>query len=75
MPRKTRGKKDRAAEYLEKLIVLQLYALGASQDHMAEAVGKSKTWVNDLVKGLPRGGRSGGKQAKAKKARKRSRSR
>lgn len=72
MPKKRRGNPDRAADLLEKLLVFQLYGLGATQDRIARAVGRQKAWVNDLVRGLPKGGRSDGGQAKGKKAKKRS---
>lgn len=71
MPKKIRDKRDRSAEFLEKLLVLQLYTLGASQDRIAKTVGRQKAWVNEMVKGLPKGGRSGGGQAQAKKAKRR----
>lgn len=58
---------DRAADLLEKLLVFQLYASGAPQDRIAKAVGRQKAWVNDLVKGLPKGGRTDGGQAQGKK--------
>jgi predicted XRE-type DNA-binding protein len=44
----------REAELLEKLLCLQLYALGATQSQIARFMGKSKTWVNDLMKGMPK---------------------
>ncbi len=72
MPKKTRENQGRAAELLEKLLVFQLYALGASQDRIAKAVGRQKAWVNDLVKGLPKGGLPDGGQAQGKKAKRRS---
>ena len=43
-------------ELLEKLLVLQLYSLGATQSQIARFVGKSKSWVNELLKGLPKKG-------------------
>jgi hypothetical protein len=42
------------AELLEKLLVLQLYSLGATQSQIARFMGKSKSWVNELMKGLPK---------------------
>ena len=75
MPRKKRDDQDRAAELLEKLLVFLLYAVGVPQDRIAKTVGRQKAWVNDLVKGIPKGGKSNGGQAQAKKARKQSRSR
>lgn len=73
--KKTRDNKDLTVELLEKLLVSQLYALGASQGRIAKAVGRSKTWVNDLVKGLPKGDRRDVGQAQDKKAKRRSRRR
>lgn len=67
MPRTKRDAGDQATEVLQKLLVLQMYTLGATQDRIAKAVGKQKAWVNDLLKGLPRGGKQDGSQAKAKK--------
>jgi hypothetical protein len=48
----TLGTKE--AELLEKLLALQLYSLGATQSQIARFMGKSKSWVNDLMKGLPK---------------------
>jgi transcriptional regulator with XRE-family HTH domain len=50
--RKELGTKE--AELLEKLLVLQLNSLGATQSQIARFMGKSKSWVNDLMKGLPK---------------------
>jgi predicted transcriptional regulator with HTH domain len=41
-------------ELTEKLLVLQMYALGIRQTAIARMVGKSPNWVNALLKGLPR---------------------
>ncbi len=73
MAKKTREDPDRAAVLLEKLLVFQLYALGAPQDRIAKAVGRQKAWVNELVKGLPKGGRSDGGQTQSKKSQRRPR--
>jgi len=75
VPKKKRDNPDRAVELLEKLLIFQLYALGAAQDRIARAVGRQKAWVNELVKGLPKGGRSDGGQAQSKKVNGRSRRR
>lgn len=75
MPRKKRGEQDRTTDLLEKLLVFQLYALGVPQERIAKTVGRKKAWVNDLVKGMPKGGKSNGGQAQAKKAREQSRRR
>lgn len=44
----------RITELIEKLLVIQMYALGARQTEIARMVGKSPNWVNALLKGLPR---------------------
>jgi hypothetical protein len=48
-----RPDEDKAEELLQKLIVLQMFALGASQDKIAKVVGRQKLWVNTILKGLP----------------------
>jgi hypothetical protein len=48
-----RPDEDKVEELLQKLIVLQMFALGASQDKIAKVVGKQKLWVNTILKGLP----------------------
>lgn len=75
MPKKMLDDSKRAADLLEKLLVFQMYALGAPQDRIAKAVGRQKAWVNDMVKGLPKGGRLDGGQAQGKKGKRRSRRR
>ena len=44
---------DRVISLLERQLVIQLYAGGASQDDIARVLQKSKAWVNTLLKGLP----------------------
>jgi len=39
------------------MLVFQLYALGVPQDRIAKIVGRQKAWVNDLLKGIPKGGK------------------
>lgn len=56
MPTKTERAGTKDSELLEKLIVLQLYSLGATQSQIARFLGKSKTWVNNLLKGMPKKG-------------------
>ncbi len=63
MPKKKLDEAERTADLLEKILVFQMYALGAPQDRIAKAVGRQKAWVNELVKGLPKGGRTDGGQA------------
>lgn len=64
MPRKPETP-NHVAELLEKLLVFQLHALGVPQDRIAKAVGRQKAWVNDLVRGLPKGGREDDGKAQA----------
>ena len=45
---------DKLEELLQTLIVLEMFALGASQDKIAKVVGRQKLWVNTLLKGLSR---------------------
>ena len=68
MPRTKRNDGEQVTELLQKLLVLQMHAMGANQDRIAKAVGRQKAWVNDLLKGLPKGGKQNGRQAKNKKA-------
>ncbi len=49
-------------ELLEKSIALQLFALGVPQSAIAKTVGKSKTWVNSLLRGVPKKGKTDGKK-------------
>lgn len=45
---------DRIASLLEREFAVQLYLRGASQDTIARVVHKSKSWVNDLLRGVPK---------------------
>lgn len=45
---------DRVVELLEKLLVLQMHSMGATQDQIARTVGRQKLWVNSLLRGVPR---------------------
>lgn len=58
---------DPAVALLEKLLVVQLYSIGAPQDKIAKIVGRQKLWVNALVKGLPRTGRANGGEGRGRK--------
>jgi hypothetical protein len=49
---------ERVVVLLERQIALDLYFRRANQDTIAHVLGKSKSWVNDLLKGVPKGGRS-----------------
>lgn len=50
---KTADADSKEAVLLEKLLVVQLHSTGATQSQIAKFLGKSKTWVNALVKSLP----------------------
>jgi hypothetical protein len=43
---------DKTIELLEKMLAIQLFGLGVAQGRIAKIVGKSKTWVNGLLKGV-----------------------
>jgi hypothetical protein len=45
---------DKIEELLSQLIALSLWRAGASQDKIARALKKSKGWVNELLKGVPK---------------------
>jgi hypothetical protein len=66
MPRNRGQGEDRAADLLQKLLVLQLYSLGTSQDKIARVVGRQKLWVNDLLKGIPKRASENGPSKKKK---------
>ena len=46
MPKKRATPGGREVELLEKLLLLQLHASGASQDKIARFLGRQKAWVN-----------------------------
>ena len=54
MPKKHVDREGRSVELLEKIVLLQLYALGATQDKIAKVLGKQKAWVNDCLKSVPK---------------------
>ena len=41
-------------ELIQTLIVLQMFALGATQEKIAKVVGRQKLWVNTILKDIPR---------------------
>ena len=45
---------ERVEEALQKLLVLQMFSMGATQEKTAKVVGRKKQWVNDILKGMPR---------------------
>jgi len=68
MLRGTEEEKDKTVDLLEKILVFQLFVLGVPQDRIAKAVGKQKAWVNELLKGIHKGGKSDGKNKESKKS-------
>ena len=44
---------DRVEELLQTMIVLPMFALGASQDKTAKVVGRRKLWVSTVLRGIP----------------------
>ncbi len=58
MPKKKGGEQDATVSLLEKILVFQLHALGVPQPRIAKTVGRKLNWVNDLIKGIPKGGKS-----------------
>ena len=72
--RKKHVEQDRTADLLERMLVFQLHTMDVPQDRIAKAVGRQKVWVNDLLKGIPKGGKSDGGKTQKKRA-KRSRRR
>jgi hypothetical protein len=67
MPRAKRDDGEQVTELLQKLLVLQMHAMGATQERIAKAVGRQTAWVNELLKGLPKGGRGNGREGKNKR--------
>jgi hypothetical protein len=57
MPKRKSPEKDANVDLLQKMLVFQLYALGVSQEKIAKTVGRQRAWVNDLLKGIPKGGK------------------
>lgn len=52
MPRRSDDAK--LEELLQTLIVLEMFALGATQEKIAKVVGRQKLWVNAILKDIPR---------------------
>ncbi|HUU41208.1 MAG TPA: hypothetical protein VMW42_09715 [Desulfatiglandales bacterium] len=67
MPRNKSKEQNRTIDLLEKMLVFQLYALGINQERIAKTVGRQRIWVNNLLKGIPKGGKSDDGQEKAKR--------
>jgi hypothetical protein len=43
-----------AEELLTKLLALNMWTAGATQDAIAATLGKGKAWVNEFLKGVPK---------------------
>ena len=54
MPRRRVETESRTVELLERIVLLQLHTLGASQGSIARLLGKSKVWVNKSLRGVPK---------------------
>jgi predicted transcriptional regulator len=54
---KNKGDLDHIAETMDKLLAIELWTRGATQESIAKVLGRSKTWVNDLLKAIPKGGK------------------
>lgn len=54
MPKTKKNEAERTIELLEKLLVMQMHAMGASQGQIAKSVSRNKLWVNGLLKNIPR---------------------
>lgn len=54
MPRRRVQTESRSVELLERMVLLQLHMLGASQDSIARVLGKSKAWVNNCLRDIPK---------------------
>jgi hypothetical protein len=50
MPKDTQHQTD----VLAKLLAVNMWVAGANQSSIARAVGKSKSWVNSLLRGVPK---------------------
>jgi hypothetical protein len=74
MPRENDEGKEKTINLLEKILVFQLFVLGVQQEKIAKIVRRSKSWVNELLKGIPKGGKYDGDKKEAKKGKRRSHS-
>jgi hypothetical protein len=61
------GDQNETVSLLEKILVFQLYKMGVPQDRIAKTVARQKAWVNELVRGIPKGGTFDGDQGKNKR--------
>jgi hypothetical protein len=54
MPTPNKDENDRIIELLAKLLAMKMHSMGATQGQIARAAGKAKSWVNSVVRGVPR---------------------
>ena len=74
MPRDNDEGKDKTINLLEKILVFQLFVLGIPQERIAKTVGRKLAWVNELLKGIPKGGKYDDDKKEEKKGKRRSHS-
>jgi hypothetical protein len=55
-------------QLIEKSIAIQLHALNVSQESIAKNLGKSKTWVNIVLRGIPKKGGNYARKTNEKKS-------
>jgi hypothetical protein len=58
MPKTNQSPEDYEIELLEKILIFQMFSLGATQRKIVEVLGKRDAYVNSLLKGISRGGKS-----------------
>jgi hypothetical protein len=63
MPKK-KSELDQLGETIDKLLVLELWERNVPQGKIAKAVSRSKSWVNDFLKVMPKGGQESGTKGK-----------
>lgn len=54
MAKRAGAETEKVEELLQKLLVIQMFSIGASQEKIAKVVGRQKLWVNGILKGIPR---------------------
>ena len=54
MPSRRVEPESRSLVMLETSVLVQLHSLGTPQKVIARILGKSLTWVNDSLKGVPK---------------------
>jgi hypothetical protein len=54
MPPKNDASNSKVEELLNKLIAINMWTADATQDVIAARLGKSKGWVNNFLRGVPK---------------------